>query len=45
MTRCKISFTTATSGCQGGTRGRAGKGVAGDDRGGLKESVAEEVFH
>jgi len=29
----------------GGTRGRAGRGVAGQDRGGLKESVAEDEFH
>ena len=41
----RISFTTATSGCLEGTRGRAGRGVAGDDRGGLKESVAEEEFY
>ena len=45
MMRWRISFTTATSGCLGGTRGRAGRGVAEADRGGLKESVAEEEFH
>jgi len=27
MTRWKISFTIATNGCLGGTRGRAGRGV------------------
>ena len=41
----KISFTIVTSGCEGGTRGRAGRGVVREDRGGLKESVAEEEFH
>ena len=31
MTQWRISSTTATSGCQGGIRGRAGRGVAGEE--------------
>jgi len=46
MTRWKISFIIATNGCPGGIRGKGREeGVVGDDRGGLKESVAEEEHH